>query len=143
MLQVDIPKTPLDGTNIMPLLKGGSIAERALIWHFPIYLQAYNPNNDQGRDPLFRTRPGTTIRWKQWKLLQYFEDNTIELYNLETDLGEQHNIVEDHPDIKKLLLDKIKTWQLENNAPIPTQLNPKYDSVYHHQLIKNYQNNTH
>ncbi|MDX1564930.1 MAG: sulfatase, partial [Phycisphaeraceae bacterium] len=43
--------TPLDGVSLMPLLTGsGELKPRALFWHFPIYLQAYNKNKDDGRD---------------------------------------------------------------------------------------------
>ena len=43
-------------------------------FHFPIYLEAYNKSEDQGRDPLFRTRPGSVIISNNWKLHHYYYD---------------------------------------------------------------------
>jgi arylsulfatase A-like enzyme len=89
----------LDGTSLAPLLKGeGTIDTRPLFWHFPIYLQAYNPKTDDGRDPLFRTRPGSTMRYGKWKLHHYFEDMAYELYDLEEDPGERKDLAGAMPD---------------------------------------------
>ena len=37
-----------------------------------------NINNNENRDSLFRTRPGSVIRKGDWKLHYYFEDNGVE-----------------------------------------------------------------
>ena len=64
----------LDGRSILQFLKNGiEINERPLFWHFPIYLQGYNINNNENRDSIFRTRPGSVIRKGDWKLHYYFE----------------------------------------------------------------------
>jgi len=48
----------LDGVDLSSLLyQQKELPERTLFWHFPIYLQDYNSQADQSRDPLFRTRP--------------------------------------------------------------------------------------
>ncbi len=74
----------LDGSTILPLLTGGgTIESRALYWHFPVYLQS---GNNETQDSLFRTRPGSAVRYGNWKLIQYFENNDVELYNLEEDI---------------------------------------------------------
>lgn len=130
ILDIDLPEKILDGKNILPLLKGDKINERPLFWHFPIYLQAYKPTKDDGRDPLFRTRPGSTVRFKNWKLHHYFEDNALELYNLDDDLGERNNLVDSNPKKTKELYNLLETWRLEVNAPVPTKLNPEYDSAF-------------
>lgn len=109
----------LDGKSILPVLKGSSIAERPFYWHFPIYLQAYDPKSDDGRDPLFRTRPGAAIRLGDWKLHLYYEDNKQELYNLKEDLGERKNVVAQHPEIAKKLHSMLLNWQSSVNAPLP------------------------
>ena len=57
----------LDGTSLLPLLiQKGSIPDRTLFWHFPIYLQAYAGIGDDSHDPLFRTRPGSAIISGKW-----------------------------------------------------------------------------
>jgi len=126
LLRLPHPRQPLDGISLWPLLKGKTAPERPFYWHFPIYLEAYNPQQDDGRDPLFRTRPGSTIRLGDWKLHEYFEDKGLELYNLKTDLGEQHNVASDYPAVVKKLHALLQNWRAKNNAFIPTEPNPAY-----------------
>ena len=120
------PRQPLDGISILPLLIGKPVAERPFFWHFPIYLEAYDQQTDNGRDPLFRTRPGSTIRLGDWKLHEYFEDNGIELYNLKTDLSEQHNVASANPAVVKNLYTLLQDWRAKQVAFIPTERNPAY-----------------
>lgn len=117
----------LDGNSLSAVLEGKTESfERALFWHFPIYLEAYNQKDNENRDPLFRTRPGSVIRQGQWKLHYYFEDNEIELYNLSEDIGEKNNVAKENPEKRDELLGLLKNWWKQTNAPIPTELNPKY-----------------
>ncbi len=124
---------PQDGINILPLLQGEEIAERPLYWHFPIYLQAYNPKEDKGRDPLFRTRPGSVVRLGKWKLHHYYEDDSLELYNLEKDLGETNNVVNDYPEIKKKLQRLLTDWLKSHNADLSFPANSAYDPKFENQ----------
>ena len=125
----EIPKDKkLDGVNLLPLMtQSGSLAPRILYWHFPIYLQAYSVGKDDGRDPLFRTRPGSTLLLGNWKLHEYFEDGTFELYDLSKDTGERNNLASTMPEkvaeLKKALID----WRSETKGLVPTELNSKYD----------------
>ena len=77
LLAISSYNKPLDGISIVPLLKGETIPDRSLHWHFPIYLQAYRGAKDDARDTLFRTRPGSVIRYQNWKLHHYFEDLSL------------------------------------------------------------------
>ncbi|MCK5443285.1 MAG: sulfatase [Maribacter sp.] len=118
-----------DGINLVPLLRQKvTDIERPLFWHFPIYLQAYNVHNNENRDSLFRTRPGSVIRKGNWKLHFYFENNEMELYNLADDISERNNLVETHPKKVEELLVQLKTWWKGTNAPIPRERNREYDS---------------
>jgi arylsulfatase A-like enzyme len=118
----------LDGTSLVPLLtKAGRIPDRALFWHFPIYLQAYAGVEDDSHDPLFRTRPGSALRQGKWKLHEYFEEGRLELYDLETDTGERTNVALTHPEKTAELHAVLKAWRVEMNAPVPTEKNPQYD----------------
>ncbi|MBN8824903.1 MULTISPECIES: sulfatase [unclassified Spirosoma] len=126
ILKLPNPKQPLDGISIIPLLTGKSVPERPFFWHFPIYLEAYDPKTDGGRDPLFRTRPGSTVRLGDWKLHEYFEDNGVELYNLKTDLGEQRNVASANPAVVKKLHKLVQDWRTKQAAFIPTEPNPAY-----------------
>ncbi len=117
----------LDGRSILPLLTGsGTMEERPLFWHFPIYLQAYMKEGDPTQDPLFRTRPGSAVRLGDWKLIQYFEYNDLELYNLKNDIGETNNLSETNPEKLQELLNILENWREETNAPVPKESNPEY-----------------
>lgn len=117
----------LDGNSLKPVLDNKvNHLERSLYWHFPIYLEAYNVNDNETRDSLFRTRPGSVIRKGDWKLHYYFEDEGIELYNLSEDIGERNNIAKVNPQKAEELLTDLKKWWKDTNAPIPDKLNPEF-----------------
>jgi arylsulfatase A-like enzyme len=103
---------------------------RPLFFHFPFYLQAYEVGGDDGRDDLFRTRPGSVIRLGNWKLHHYFEDDSLELYDLNNDPGERINLANSKPDLVKKLYEKLENWRKETSAVIPTELNPAYDEAF-------------
>jgi arylsulfatase A-like enzyme len=128
----------LDGHDLSPLFAGNQLPDRSLFWHFPIYLQDYNPREDEGQDPLFRTRPGSVIRQGKWKLHEYFEDGTLELYNMEEDLGERNNLVKRHPQKVRELYQILQSWQKETKATIPRDPNPEYDPVFESKLVNKF-----
>lgn len=130
----------LDGTSILPLLKGEKqLSRESLFWHFPCYLQAYKGMTDQSRDPLFRTRPVSVIRRRDWKLLMFHEEwildggrqnldgnDSIELYNLNDDIAEQNNLAQINTKKRDELLNELMDWQKKMGAPLPTNPNPEY-----------------
>ena len=80
---------PVDGLSLVPLLqKGGtaSLHREALFWHYPSYLQA---NAEKGT---WRITPAGAIRSGDFKLLEFFEDGRLELYDLRNDIGETRNL---------------------------------------------------
>lgn len=127
------PSQELDGKSILPILQskqttlGENEQPRAIFWHFPCYLQSYRNVIDEQRDPLFRTRPCSVVRKGDWKLVQYFEDNQIELFNLKNDIGETNNLRDRNPEKAKELLDSLMAWQSKTAAPIPVKSNPEFD----------------
>lgn len=119
----------LDGQSLVPILtQEDGFSERPLYWHFPIYLQAYDTIKDDGRDPLFRTRPGSVVRQGKWKLHEYFEDGGLELYNLEEDIGERNNLAEEMPDKTQEMYQLLNDWRARTNAPVPTEPNPAFQA---------------
>jgi len=127
-----IPKEKvLDGDSLMPVLLDSDAAktgkkisyDRPLFWHFPIYLAG---GNKDCQDSKFRTRPGSAIRIGDWKLIQYFENGDLELYNLKKDPKEKHNVSEENPEKTQLLLKTLKSWRAKTKAPVPSELNPKF-----------------
>jgi arylsulfatase A-like enzyme len=120
----------LDGMSIVPLLKGKKTLNRkAIFWHFPAYLEPYN---DQQWP--WRTTPAGAVRQGDWKLVEFFEDGTIELYNLKNDLSEKNNLVETMPEKAKGLHRMLVEWRKSVNAPVPTKMNPDYDPAARRQL---------
>ena len=125
-------KTPkrLDGKSFVRLLKDPTnkdLSERSLFWHFPAYLQGKVKG---ARDNFFRTRPAAAIRKGKWKLIEYFEDGHLELYNLQTDLGEKENLAKSKPEIVKRLHAEMKQWRKDVKAPVPTERNERFDPSF-------------
>jgi arylsulfatase A-like enzyme len=114
----------LDGLSLLPLLTGGRVEEalqaRPLFWHFPAYLEG-------GANGPWRTTPAAAVRQGDFKLIEFFEDGSLELYNLRDDLGEQHNRAGDMPDEVQELHDLMLAWRETVGAPVPTAQNPDYD----------------
>jgi arylsulfatase A-like enzyme len=109
----------------MPLITDkGTFKNRPLYWHFPIYLQG---GSAETQDPIFRTRPGSAMRYGDWKLIEYFENGDLELYNLKNDPGEKTNLAGEMPKKAAELLEMLKSWRRQTNAPVPTKQNPEYD----------------
>jgi len=107
-------KDVIDGKSIVPLLKGGNIPERDLIWHYPHY-------GNQGGDP------SSIIRRGKWKLIHYYETDKDELYNLSVDISEKNNVAGEHPNIVKDLHKRLFTYLKSVNAKYPVK-DPEYDA---------------
>jgi len=117
------PKHVLDGESIVPLLAGtGSLKRDAIFWHFPAYLQAHS-----GAKSPWRTTPAGAVRQGDYKLIEFFEDGRLELYDLKKDIGEKDNLAEAMPAKTRALHKRLVEWRKSVNAPVPTQRNPEYD----------------
>lgn len=131
---LDLPRPEgkvLDGVSLKDhLLKGTPLPERPLFWHFPIYLEAYRPGQDESRDDLFRTRPGTVMRYGDWKLHEYFEDGAFELYNLADDVGEAHDLSVEQTTKLEELKSIMQEWRETTGAAMPTELNPEFEAGF-------------
>jgi arylsulfatase A-like enzyme len=107
-----MPKQHLDGVSLIPLLKGNKSERKALFWHYP----HYGGKGDS---------PAGAIRVGKWKLIEFFEDNHIELYNLEEDISEKNNLAIQEPKIARDLLKQLHHWRKEVGAQMPV-INPDY-----------------
>jgi len=114
----------LDGTSFAPLLRdpAAKLDREAIFWHFPCYLQG----SGSPRGP-FRTTPAGAVRMGDWKLIEFFEDGTLELYNTKQDIGETNDLAGQMPEKVKQLHDVLLAWRQEVKAPVPTEPNPRYD----------------
>lgn len=103
---------PLDGESLVPLLRqSGPLKREAIFHHFPGYLGA--------GENTWRTTPVGVVTAGDWKLMEFFEDNRLELYNLKDDLGEQKNLAATMPEKAKELHDKLVAWRKSVSAPMP------------------------
>jgi arylsulfatase A-like enzyme len=127
----------LDGVSLVPLCKGDvkTLGERALFWHFPAYLQSYQVTHEQ-RDLLFRTRPVSAIRKGRYKLHEQLEDGALELYDLEADIRERHNLADRLPAKRDALLAELREWRRAIGAPIPEK-NARFDAEAHKRALQN------
>lgn len=102
------PEEHSDGVSLLPLLKGETISDRPLIWHYPHY-------GNQGGEP------SSIIRLGDWKLIHYYEDGHEELYNLKNDLEENFDVASDYTDRVKQMSEKLFVMLDEMGARYPTR----------------------
>lgn len=107
------PEAHADGVNLAPLLRGTvtELERDALYWHYPHY---------------HKTKPYGAIRQGDWKLIEFFEDGQLELFNLKDDAKEKHNLATAQPERAAELLQKLKKWRRSVHAQMMTE-NPDYD----------------
>jgi arylsulfatase A-like enzyme len=121
----------LDGESLRPLCAGGELKRESIFWHFPGYLD--RPVT-RGRDKDFRTRPVSVIRKGDWKLHLHHEEwlldggreklatnKAVELYNLNEDIGERHDLSNENTAKRDELLDDLLAWFENTNAKLATR----------------------
>jgi arylsulfatase A-like enzyme len=107
------PEQHVDGMSLVPLLKGDSLVRGPIFWHYPHY------GNQGGA-------PGGAVRDGDWKLIEWYEDSTPELFNLRDDLEEKHNVAAANPAKVKELQAKLGAWRKQVGAVMPAP-NPRLD----------------
>jgi arylsulfatase A len=107
------PDQHSDGVSIVPLLSGSKteLDRNTLYWHYPHY---------------HRTKPYGAIREGDWKLIEFFEDEKLELFDLKKDPFEKEDLADSNPEKAKELLEKLKAWRTSVDAQMLTP-NPNYD----------------
>ena len=111
-----VPDQVLDGQDLFNPSDQNE-TERALFWHYPVY------HHDV---------PASAIRKADWKLIEYLDDNTIELYNLNTDIGEQNDVSTLYPKKTKELKELLVQWRIDVNAEMPI-VNPDFSPEKRHE----------
>ncbi len=99
---------PLDGVSLAPLMTGESraVEERDLFWHFPHYHGSGN-------------RPGGAVLSENLKLVEWFEDGGLELYDLAADPGESVNLYASAPAVAEELRTRLAGWRDSIGAAMP------------------------
>ena len=102
-----VPEQHMDGKSLVPLLHGGnSLNREAIYWHFPHYHGSGN-------------RPSGAVRTGDYKLVKWFEDGRVELYNIREDIGEKNDLADAMPRKATELRDMLHTWRREVDARMP------------------------
>jgi arylsulfatase A-like enzyme len=103
-----VPRQHKDGKSIVPLLQGKDNLDRdAIYWHFPHYHASGH-------------KPASAIRMGKYKLIRWYEEKPLELYNLEKDRAEQTNLADEMPEKAKQMkraLDK-RLWEANARYPV-------------------------
>ncbi|NGP46220.1 sulfatase [Bacillaceae bacterium SIJ1] len=104
-----LPEQHVDGVSLVPILQGGETLEReAIYWHYPHY-------GNQGGTP------GSSIRFGNYKLIEFFEDGRVELYHLKNDVEEQHDLSGELPELADEMKAKLTSWRESIEAKIPQE----------------------
>ena len=95
-----------DGVDIWPAVSGDAFDRGPIFWHYPHY-------SNQGGTP------GAAIREGRWKLIRWFEDGREAVYDLDADVGEQHDVAVTEPEVRCRLATLLDAWSTEVGAVLP------------------------
>ena len=100
-------QTRLDGRDLRPVLRdpAAKLARDAQFFHYPHYYPT--------------TTPVSAVRVGDWKLLEYFEDSRVELYNLADDPAETTDLAAREPRRAGELRRRLEAWRREVGAKLP------------------------
>lgn len=104
---IDTTDMTLDGADLTPVLKGGSLRKRSLYWHFPHY------RHRAGNDPY------SIIRKGDFKLVRFYDPRKVELYHLDSDLAEEFDITDKKPAKVRLLTRELDKHLNKIGAKLP------------------------
>ncbi|WP_171187353.1 sulfatase [Alienimonas chondri] len=106
----DLPALPdqhVDGRSFVPALRSEDYDRGPVYWHFPHY-------SNHGYQS-----PGGAVRFGRYKLLEYYENGTVQLFDLENDIGEQNDLAESRPEIAQKLKRMLHAWREDVDAKMP------------------------
>lgn len=99
---------PLDGESLVPLVTGaGELRRESLFFHYPNY--AFHKQN----------RLGGAIRKGRYKLIRFYDDESSELYDLDSDPGEKNDISDSEPEVVRCLTAEFGQWLKDSGAKMP------------------------
>ena len=110
-----MPDQHRDGVSLVKALRGArSLGRQTLYWHYPHYHGS-------------TWAPGAALRHGDWKLIEFYEEEKTELYNLSNDIGERNDLSARMPGLTRKLRAQLRQWQRSVGAKMP-QKNPAYGS---------------
>ena len=119
MASAQLPKQPIDGASMVALLKDptATLGRDAIYFHYPHY---------------HHSRPAGAIRAGDWKLIEFFDDGALELYDLKQDIGESKNLATARPELARRMQRQLADWRKRVGARMPTA-NPNHDPARAHE----------
>ncbi len=102
-----MPEQHVDGKSFVSALEGKAHERGAIYWHFPHY-------SNHGYQS-----PGGAIRSGRYKLLEYYENGSVQLFDLENDIGERRDLSTAKPDVTAKLLKMLQDWRQDMDAKMP------------------------
>jgi len=104
------PGSVPDGVDLSAILRdpAAELPRESLFFHYPHYYHA-PPST-----------PVSAIRNGDWKLLEFFEDRRVELYNLRHDPGESRDLAAELPERASELRQALRDWRMAVDARLPT-----------------------
>ena len=107
-------KAQIDGVSFVRAIKGedGYNPGRAVFWHSPL-ARPYSTGDINV----------TAVRQGDYKLLDFYDARIKELYNIKEDIGEQHNLIDEKPQLAETLYNKIIQWRKDVDAYIDKNKN--------------------
>ncbi len=104
-----------DGVSHLASLKSGEpTANRPLFWHYPHY------GNQGGA-------PGAAVLDGDWKLIEWFDSDTVELFNIAADPGESKNLASAEHEHVARLQQMLLDWQTDVGA-VKSSVNPEFEA---------------
>ena len=101
------PDQHKDGRSFVPALKAEAYDRGPIYWHFPHY-------SNHGYQS-----PNGAIRSGRYKLIEYYENGTVQLFDLEDDIGERKDLAKSKPEIARKLKKMLHDWRIEVDAKMP------------------------
>ncbi|MFM8393047.1 MAG: sulfatase [Acidobacteriota bacterium] len=114
-------RTGLDGVSLRPLLTGQRRRRTPdLFWHYPHY-------SNQSVNAGDVNQPGAAIREGDYKLIEFYQDGRVELYDLRRDPGERHDLARKRPALAARMRRQLAAWRRSVGAQMMNP-NPDYRS---------------
>lgn len=102
----------IDGVNIKSIFEMSTPPPRTIGWNQPHQVNATGPGIE----------PFTSIRHGNWKLIVFHDGPRVELYDLNADIGETHNLAKTNLDMTKAMLSRLRDWTAQTGAQLSIEI---------------------
>ena len=103
-----MPEQHKDGISFVNELKGieDPVPRKIAFWHYPHY-------HSSGQ------KPASAVRKGKYKLIHWIEDDYVELYDLQEDIGEEDDLSEEIPELAAEMKDILDEWREKTGVMMP------------------------